>query len=181
MRHTSQRRHRAQGRAWISAAAIAAVSLPPVVGAVAADLPPEIAAGPGESVTVQVHAVGAQIYECKLVDGHLGWQFREPIASLFNNGKTVGRHYAGPRWEIDGSILQGKVVSQAPGATPKDIAWLKLTVTDSLGDPAGPLEEVTTIQRINTQGGQREGACDKAGDLVAEPYSADYVFLQKPD
>jgi hypothetical protein len=161
---------------------IGAVSLLLTGAAKAADLPAEIAAPPGENVTMQVHAVGAQIYECKVdKDGHLSWQFREPIAALFDKGKTIGRHYAGPRWEIGGSILQGKVVSQAPGATARDIPWLKLAVADSLGDPTGPLEEVTTIQRINTQGGKREGGCDKAGDLVAEPYAADYVFLQKPE
>jgi hypothetical protein len=41
------------------------------------------------------------------------------------------------------------------------------------------LNDVTTVQRINTQGGNAEGACQKAGDLHSEPYSADYVFLRR--
>jgi hypothetical protein len=45
---------------------------------------------------------------------------------------------------------------------------------------AGPLKDVTAVQRINTKGGQAEGACEKAGELHSEPYSADYVFLRKP-
>jgi Protein of unknown function (DUF3455) len=44
---------------------------------------------------------------------------------------------------------------------------------------SGPLKDVTTVQRLNTKGGQAEGACEKAGELHSEPYSADYVFLRK--
>jgi Protein of unknown function (DUF3455) len=54
-------------------------------------------AAPSERPVTVVHAEGAQIYECKM-DAHnnLVWQFREPIATLMIDGKTVGRHYAGP-------------------------------------------------------------------------------------
>jgi hypothetical protein len=142
----------------------------------AAELPDAVAAK-GE-IILQVHAVGAQIYECKLdVGGKPAWQFREPIASLFRNGKTVGRHYAGPTWEIEGSAIVGKVSGHAPGASAKDIPWLRLDAADRRGD--GPLAAATTIQRINTAGGNLDGSCEKAGDLHAEPYSADYVFLKK--
>jgi hypothetical protein len=147
--------------------------------AVGAELPDAIAAN-GEIVVLQVHAEGAQIYECKTAQGGggLSWQFREPIASLFRDDKTIGRHYAGPTWEIDGGTVVAKVVGRAPGATDKDIAWLKLETTDRHG--SGLLDGVTTVQRINTAGGSLEGACDKVGDLRAEPYAADYVFLKKP-
>jgi hypothetical protein len=74
---------------------------------------PEAIAAKGETVVLEVHAEGAQIYECKAdPGGKLTWQFREPIASLFKDGKTVGRHYAGPNWEIEG----GAVVAKAAGA-----------------------------------------------------------------
>ena len=67
-----------------------------------------------------LHAEGAQVYECKAgADGKLAWAFREPIATLMLDGKTVGRHYAGPNWEhSDGSAVVGKAVGNAPGATP---------------------------------------------------------------
>jgi len=43
------------------------------------------------------HDQGAQIYECKAdASGKFAWEFREPIATLLADGKTVGRHYAGP-------------------------------------------------------------------------------------
>jgi len=157
-------------------AAVALLLSAPV--ALAAELPDAIAAK-GETVVLQVLAEGAQIYECKSVEGQLTWQFREPIASLFRDGTTVGRHYAGPRWEIGGGVVLGKTVANAPGAGPKDIAWLKLGVAESHGD--GPLQNVTTVQRINTNGGNFAGPCDKAGALHAEPYSADYVFLRKAE
>jgi hypothetical protein len=139
---------------------------------------PEAIAAKGETVVLQVHAEGAQIYECKAdASGKLAWQFREPIASLFNEGKTVGRHYAGPNWELDGGAVVAKAAARAPGASSKDIPWLKLEATEHRG--SGPLKDVTTVQRINTQGGNAEGVCQKAGELHSEPYSADYVFLRK--
>jgi hypothetical protein len=149
-----------------------------IAGATAAELPDAIAA-PGETAVLSVHAEGAQVYECKAgTDGKLGWAFREPIATLMADGKTVGRHYAGPNWEdADGSAVTGKVIGNAPGATPNDIAWLKLEVISHRG--SGVLSGVTTVQRTNTQGGALTGACDKVGVTKAAPYSADYVFLRK--
>ena len=149
-------------------------------GASAAEtaLPASIAA-PGEAVVLSTHAEGAQVYECKTgTDGKLAWAFREPIATLLVDGKTIGRHYAGPNWEHnDGSAVVGKVAGNAPGATPNDIPWLKLSVASQRG--SGVLTGVTTVQRINTKGGKLEGACDKAGTFSSAPYSADYVFLRK--
>jgi len=147
----------------------------------AAETPlPDAIAAPGEAVVLAVHAEGAQVYECKAgADGKLAWAFREPIATLLADGKTVGRHYAGPNWEhSDGSAVVGKAASSAPGATPNDIPWLKLSVVSSRG--SGLLTGVTTVQRINTQGGKLDGACDKAGSFRSAPYSAEYVFLRKP-
>jgi hypothetical protein len=147
----------------------------------AAETPlPDAIAAPGEAVVLAVHAEGAQVYECKAgADGKLAWAFREPIATLLADGKTVGRHYAGPNWEhSDGSAVVGKAAGNAPGATPNDIPWLKLSVVSSRG--SGTLTGVTTVQRINTQGGKLDGACDKAGSFRSAPYSAEYVFLRKP-
>ena len=140
---------------------------------------PDAIAAPGETVVLTVHAEGAQVYECKAgADGKLAWAFREPIATLLVDGKTIGRHYAGPNWEhIDGSAVVGKVTGNAPGATADDIAWLKLQVVSSRG--SGVLTGVTTVQRINTKGGNFAGPCDKAGAFKSAPYSAEYVFLKK--
>ena len=40
------------------------------------------------------------------------------------------------------------------------------------------LSGVTTVQRINTQGGVLAGPCEVAGTFNSAPYAADYVFLQ---
>ena len=151
----------------------------PGVSARAQTALPDAIAAPGETVVLTAHAEGAQVYECKAgADGKLAWAFREPIASLLVDGKTVGRHYAGPTWEnVDGSAVVGKVIGNAPGATASDIPWLKLQVTASHGK--GVLTGVTSVQRINTQGGKLDGPCDKAGSFKSAPYSADYVFLRK--
>jgi len=144
----------------------------------AAQVPAAVAV-PGAKTVATFQGVGAQVYECKAgSDGKLAWSFREPIAALILNGKTVGRHYAGPTWEdVDGSKVVGKAVGNAPGATADDVPWLKLDVVKHQG--RGVLSRVTTVQRLDTQGGVLKGACDKAGDFKSVAYSATYVFLGK--
>jgi len=147
-------------------------------GGARAQLPDAIAtldAGP----LLTLHAEGAQIYECKSDrDGKLSWTFREPIAALMLDGRTVGRHYGGPTWEhADGSSVKAKVVGTAPGATAADIPWLKLEVTDRRG--AGALAGADFVQRINTVGGVLVGSCERAGSLRSVAYAADYVFRGK--
>ena len=151
-----------------------------LMSARAAETPlPDAIAAPGEITVLTVHAEGAQVYECKIGgDGKLAWAFREPIATLLVDGKTVGRHYAGPSWEhSDGSAVVGKLAASAPGATPGDIPWLKLDVVSHRG--TGILSGVTTVLRIDTHGGKLDGACDTAGAFRSVSYSADYVFLRK--
>ena len=163
----------------LHSAALAALLLSgSLASAAAAELPGAVAA-PGETVVLTTHAEGAQVYECKAgTDGKLSWLFREPIATLMADGKTVGRHYAGPNWEhVDGSVVTAKAAGNAPGATANDIPWLKLEVIAHRG--SGVFSAVTTVQRINTSGGKLDGACNKAGDTKSAPYSADYVFLKK--
>ena len=160
----------------LAAAAVLAVSS----SSARADVPAAVAAR-NETLVVTVHAAGAQVYECKAdARGQSVWQFREPIATLLIDGKTVGRHFAGPSWELsDGSAVTGKVVGRAPGATAKDIPLLKLEVTSRR--EGGRLASVTGIQRLNTVGGTLEGACPSAGALVGVPYAADYTFLRGAD
>lgn len=140
---------------------------------------PEAISAPGEDLITILHAEGAQIYECKPdAAGRLTWQFREPIATLFADGLTVGRHYEGPVWELsDGSLIAGKAVARAPGATPNDIPLLKLEATAKRA--TGALARAVSVQRLNTKGGVAQGGCAEAGLLLSAPYSADYAFLRK--
>jgi hypothetical protein len=142
-------------------------------------LPAAIAA-PGETVVLTVNAVGLQLYECRPgPDGRLAWTFTAPQATLTVDGKVIGKHGAGPSWKLtDGSGITAKAVASAPGATENDVPWLKLEVTSHEG--AGQLDDVTTVQRINTVGGVLKGTCDREKAGEGMPYSADYVFLKKP-
>jgi hypothetical protein len=156
--------------------AVAALILPASIAC--ADGPANLAV-PGETLVSTLHAQGAQVYECKAdATGKLTWQFREPVATLIKDGKTVGRHYAGPHWELaDGSTIAAKVAARADGANPSDIPLLKLEVTTRRGK--GELDAITTVLRINTKGGVAAGACESAGVFLSVPYVADYALYAK--
>jgi hypothetical protein len=140
---------------------------------------PDAIAATGETLVTTVHAQGAQVYECQFnAFGDLAWQFREPIATLLVKGKTVGRHYAGPTWEMsDGSVITATVAGRAQAASMWDIPMLKLTTATRRG--SGQLDEVTTVQRINTSGGVADEPCPYPGAYLSVPYTADYAFYRK--
>ena len=125
-----------------------------------------------------LQGAGAQIYVCaKNAAGALNWTFREPVAALLGEGKTVGRHFVGPTCEFDdGTRVVGETVGKAPGATAKDISWLKLSVKEV--PKSGLVAGATSVLRIDTKGGVFEGACDSEGELHSEPYAATYVFVK---
>lgn len=129
-------------------------------------------------VLATFHAEGVQIYECKAGPaGKATWTFREPLATLIENGKTVGRHFAGPSWELDeGSLVRGHLAQSLPGATLSDVPILNLDVVRH--DRAGRLDGATKVYRIHTRSGALAGACDAIGTFRAVPYSADYVFAR---
>ena len=128
-----------------------------------AQLPGAIAA-PDAAPVVTLHAEGAQIYECKTGgDGKLAWAFREPIATLMLDGRTVGRHYAGPTWEhVDGSSVQAKVRRQRAGRDGKRYSLAQARRGRATA-AAGTLAGADIVQRINTSGGVLRGPCDHAG------------------
>jgi len=138
----------------------------------------DVIKAPGDILVMTTHAVGAQIYQCEFDTAErLIWQFREPIAALFASGKTVGRHYVGPTWElIDGSIVTGKVVASAPAASPNDIPLRRLDVMSRRGQ--GQLNIITAVKQINTRGGIATGPCNTHRALLSVPYAADYAFYQ---
>ena len=134
---------------------------------------------PDRAMIARFHAEGAQVYECKALTGGsaLVWTFREPIATLMEDGKTVGRHFAGPHWALDdGSLIQARVAQTLPGATSADIPLLKLDVRQNGGH--GRLGSATEVYRLNTKSGALGGACDTPGAFRSMPYSADYVFAR---
>jgi Protein of unknown function (DUF3455) len=133
-----------------------------------------------EQSVVQVHAKGDQIYSCKVDGAQPGWTLKAPEAQLFDkNGKTFGKHFAGPSWEAsDGSRVVGKASANVASPDADSIPWLLVKVVSNAGD--GVLTRVTSIQRINTKGGKAPASgCDAAhaGQEVRVAYSADYLFF----
>jgi hypothetical protein len=163
------------GTLWLMGLLSAASAAPQVQPSL--DIPSAFAGMTGQPL-LSAHGVGAQIYECQPgAAGTLTWMFREPIATLLQGDKTIGRHTAGPNWDLaDGSGVTGKVVASAPGATPGDIPQLELQVVGRRH--GGALDEAGTVLRLHTAGGRLAGACDSAGEFRSVPYEADYVFLR---
>jgi hypothetical protein len=136
-------------------------------------------------VIATLHAEGAQIYECKPDTSTqtgkaraLTWQFREPVATLVVGGQTVGRHYAGPSWDlVDGGGVKGRTIKNTPAPNASDIPWLEVEVVDHVNK--GVLSDAVTVLRVNTKGGFAQGSCESEGKYLSVPYSADYVFLRK--
>ena len=91
----------------------------------------------------------------------------------------IGRHLAGPTWEVleDGSTVIGTLIEKAPAPDAGDIPWLLLQRKAGAGK--GRFSKVTYIQRVDTEGGiAPPGGCDKArqGQEVRVKYKATYVF-----
>jgi hypothetical protein len=172
-----------QGRPWPAPLALLYAATAPRLGGrveTVSATPDPVTAPLAPVILFTLHAEGAQIYECRSAgDGRLAWQFREPVATLLEGGRTVGRHYAGPSWEMaDGSgKVTARVASRLPGAGADDIPWLRLEVMDRSGMSGGRLSTASTILRVNTTGGMADGRCTEAGALRSVAYAADYVFL----
>jgi hypothetical protein len=145
------------------------------------DVPEKIKAPAGEGVVLETHASGSQIYVCQAGgDGKFAWTLKAPEAELHDaQGAVIGRHYAGPTWKLnDGSEVSGKALAKVDSPDAGSIPWLLVTVTSHAGE--GALSRVTSIQRIQTKGGQPPpaGDCNAAKkDVQAKSsYTADYYF-----
>jgi Protein of unknown function (DUF3455) len=145
------------------------------------DVPDKIKAPAGEEVVLQAHATGSQIYICQPgAEGKPAWTLKAPEAELRNQqGATIGRHYAGPTWkDNDGSEITGKAAAKVDSPNSDSIPWLLVTITAHSGN--GVLSQVTTVQRIHTQGGlpPPPAGCDASRQNieVKSPYTADYYF-----
>ena len=163
----------------LGAALLAACASP---GAPPMEVPAAIKAPDGERAAFTWHAVGVQIYECRVGDkGALAWQFVAPEADLFGpGGEKAGTHGAGPNWTaLDGSKTLGTVKARANGQREADIPWLLLSAKSA--GAAGKMAGITSVQRINTLGGNAPAkGCEAAADSgkrLRQGYSADYVFL----
>ena len=144
-------------------------------------VPDSLKAPAGEEVILVGHATGVQIYVCQSgANAPFAWALTGPEADLTDSsGKKIIHHFAGPTWKhIDGSEVVGKKAAQQDAPKPDAIPWLLLEATSHSGQ--GVLARVTSIQRINTDGGLPPGAdtCNASanGKEFRSPYSADYYY-----
>jgi hypothetical protein len=135
-----------------------------------------------QSVFLQVRATGVQIYECTSkpeTPASFSWTFQAPEAALADRwGRGIGRHYAGPTWELrDGSSVVGEITARDPGPDPAAIPWLLLRAKSTSG--SGALSRTQSILRIRTSGGIAPTTpCTEAQAhaLARVPYTAAYYF-----
>ena len=140
----------------------------------APSVPDALKAPAGEVVVVKAFAKGSQIYDCK--DDK--WVLNAPDAELTDErGAHLGRHYAGPTWELaDGSKVVGEVAQKSDAPDAQAIPWLLLRAKSAEGN--GALGKVTSIQRLDTVGGKAPASC--GGQVrLSVPYSATYYFYAR--
>ena len=145
-------------------------------------MPDLLRAPESQMLSFALRGVGVQIYACKTVNNDPArgeWAFIAPEAALLDNqGNKVGKHYAGPTWEAnDGSKVVGEVMAKDAGPDPAAVPWLLLRAKTTAG--IGIFSQITSIQRLNTEGGK--GPADgctpaQANTEVRIPYRADYYF-----
>lgn len=134
-----------------------------------------------QELALQARAVGFQIYRCvaRTDSPRFEWTLRAPEADLFDRaGNKIGRHYAGPTWELsDRSKVTGKIVAREDAPDTGAIPWLLLDARSNA--ETGLLARTSSIQRVNTAGGTPpRQPCDRAHSNaeVRVPYAATYFF-----
>jgi hypothetical protein len=162
-------------RLLVAGALIAAATLLITQPASANAVPDAIAVPKGNEMYLEAHAVGVQIYSC---NGQ-AWSLSGPRADLYDRGRKIGTHFAGPTWQTkDGSQVVGARVSGV-NVDPTAIDWLLLSATSTT---PGRLGRTTYIQRVNTAGGLVPPAADchagTAGAVKEVAYTADYRFFK---
>lgn len=145
-------------------------------------LPASLAVPAGQVLVLKAKGDGAQVYECRAAQDdaqRFSWTLKAPDAKLLDErGSPIGRHYAGPTWELaDGSRVVGEMKARVDSPDSNAIPWLLLDAKANYG--SGMLAHVASVQRLNTTGGKAPAdGCDSshAGEERRVPYTADYYF-----
>jgi hypothetical protein len=147
-----------------------------------ANTPPVLAPAADQDLAFALSAQGVQRYQCVQSTTAYTWTFVAPDADLFakNAHGLVIHHFAGPTWLYKDS--SSVVAARLAGATvdPTAIPWLLLGVTSHGGAP-GKLTDITSIQRLETTGGNAPASGCDADHVGAEAdvlYTARYFFYR---
>ena len=168
-------------RAALAAITLSLLQASASATAAAITVPDNLQPAPAQTLALEAHAVGVQIYTCdtaKTEGAAPAWTLKAPEAILSDaNGAKVATHYAGPTWEAtDGSKVVGKAKASAT-PSPDAIPWLLLDVKSTSGN--GIFSKITAVQRVATEGGKPpQDGCTAAslGREVRVPYQALYRF-----
>lgn len=144
--------------------------------------PPALAPAADQALAFVLDAQGVQRYQCVQSTTGFAWTFVAPDADLFSPHphQAVIHHFAGPTWLYKDS--SSVLAARTAGATvdPTAIPWLLLNVT-SHGGAEGRLSDVTSIQRLQTTGGNAPATGCDADHIGAESdvlYTARYFFYR---
>lgn len=165
-------------------AAFAIATLPLLhasASAAAITVPDSLQTTATQTLALEAHAVGVQIYTCtaaKTAGGQPEWRLKAPEATLYDAANTkLATHYAGPTWEsTDGSKVVGKLKASATPSADA-IPWLLLDVKATQGN--GVFSHITAVQRLATEAGKAPAdgcATASLGQEVRIPYKAVYRF-----
>jgi hypothetical protein len=134
----------------------------------------------GQKENIRAEARGVQVYTCEGSGDDFRWTLDHPEAELLDEkGQNIGRHFAGPSWEmIDHSRMSGKI-SARKSSPDGSIPWMLIAAESHSG--SGMLQHIEFVQRINTTGGiAPTTGCDAAHAKAKAriPYTATYVFFR---
>jgi hypothetical protein len=147
-----------------------------------ANTPAALAPSSDQDLAFVLEAQGVQRYQCVQSTTGYTWVFVAPDADLFTTHphRRVVHHFAGPTWLFRDS--SSVVAAKTGGVTvdPTAIPWLLLTVSSHGGDD-GALSNITSIQRLDTTGGNAPATGCDADHVGAENdavYAARYFFYR---
>jgi len=137
---------------------------------------------PDELPAFSLAADGVQIYQCSaLPAGGYAWVLTAPDVTLYDGTRSVARLASPNHWESleDRSSVSG-IPRRMQAAGGGNIPW-ELLGALPVGDE-GMFAGVTSIQRVNTQGGAAPaGGCDDThvGEEARAAFTADYYFYKR--
>jgi uncharacterized protein DUF3455 len=170
---------------FIAAIAASLLSLP-VLAAIGepSGLNPRLRASADEEPSFMLSGKGEQVFECRprIADPNaFDWIFVRPDATLYDGSNSVGRLASANVWEAasDRTSVSGFVRATQPAGS-GSLPWAIMRAWPS-GD-TGMFAGVTSIQRVNTNGGIAPATgCDDshAGNEARVAFSADYYFYKR--
>jgi hypothetical protein len=164
--------------------AMAALAAAPVLAAVPepVGLAPNLRASLDEEPSFVLSGSGVNIYECRAggANGEYVWAYVAPDATYYEGSRSAARSTSPNLVESlgDRSSVSGVLRSAQPAG--RNLPWTLMRARP-LGD-SGLFANVTSIQRVNTNGGLAPaGGCngDTVGNESRVAYSADYYFYRR--